>query len=256
MNECPYISFLIVLLIWYFVAVVCSGHFKSVFRILLICSWRIRDTSSGHVIYWCWYSCSCWSVYFLTVVQWFCWSCHVRFVVAFVRNIVQDNYTPTSSFACARDMLGFNWHSKLRTCEFLFAVSSTIYGMVWKRTHNVHHVITNAPKHDPDNQHLLFLAVNHRFLGNIFSTYHERLLPYDKAAVQYQSYVYYPILMFGRFNVYVQSRILLAQGHPDTMWPCRICDTITCSLSLEAVIFHDSSAVTWGIPGSCTVASV
>ena len=78
--------------------------------------------------------------------------------------IVRDNYTPTKSSARARDMLGFNWHCKLRTCEFLFAVSSTIYGMVWKRTHNVHHVITNAPKHDPDNQHLLFLAMNNRFV--------------------------------------------------------------------------------------------
>ena len=85
----------------------------------------------------------------------------------------------------------------------------------WKQTHNVHHIITNAPEHDPDNQHLPFLAVNHRFLGNIFSTCHERLLPYDKAAqllVQYQSYLYYPILMFGRFNLYVQSWIFLAQG--------------------------------------------
>ncbi|PKY03451.1 fatty acid desaturase [Aspergillus campestris IBT 28561] len=85
----------------------------------------------------------------------------------------------------------------------------------WKRTHNVHHIVTNAPEHDPDNQHLPVLAVNHRFLGNIFSTYHGRLLPYDKAAqffVQYQSYLYYPILMFGRFNLYVQSWVFLAQG--------------------------------------------
>lgn len=85
----------------------------------------------------------------------------------------------------------------------------------WKSTHNVHHIVTNAPEHDPDNQHLPVLAVNHRFLGNIFSTYHERLLPYDKVAqflVQYQSYLYYPILMFGRFNLYVQSWVFLAQG--------------------------------------------
>jgi delta8-fatty-acid desaturase len=85
----------------------------------------------------------------------------------------------------------------------------------WKRSHNVHHIVTNAPEHDPDNQHLPFLAVNHRFLGSLFSSYHERPMPYDSAArflVPYQAYLYYPILMFGRFNLYVQSWIFLAQG--------------------------------------------
>ncbi|PYH93217.1 fatty acid desaturase [Aspergillus ellipticus CBS 707.79] len=85
----------------------------------------------------------------------------------------------------------------------------------WKRTHNVHHIVTNAPEHDPDNQHLPFFAVNHQFMGNIISTYHERLLPYDKVAqflVPYQAYLYYPVLALGRFNLYVQSWIFLGQG--------------------------------------------
>ncbi|KAG2417223.1 hypothetical protein HFD88_008442 [Aspergillus terreus] len=85
----------------------------------------------------------------------------------------------------------------------------------WKRTHNVHHLVTNAPEHDPDNQHLPFLAVNHRFLGSLFSTYHERLMPYTELAqrlVPYQAYLYYLILMFGRFNLYVQSWLFLAYG--------------------------------------------
>lgn len=85
----------------------------------------------------------------------------------------------------------------------------------WKRTHNVHHIVTNAPEHDPDNQHLPFFAVNHRFLGSLFSTYHERLMSYDavgKYLVRYQAFLYYPVLMFGRFNLYVQSWIFLIQG--------------------------------------------
>ena len=85
----------------------------------------------------------------------------------------------------------------------------------WKRTHNVHHTVTNLPEHDPDNQHLPFFAVNHRFLGNLFSSYHERLMPYTNTArflVAYQAYLYYPVLMFGRFNLYVQSWIFLLQG--------------------------------------------
>ena len=85
----------------------------------------------------------------------------------------------------------------------------------WKRTHNVHHIITNAPEHDPDHQHLPFIAVNSRFLGNIFSTYHERILAYTDIAkffVPYQAYLYYLVLAFGRFNLYVQCWIFLAQG--------------------------------------------
>ena len=85
----------------------------------------------------------------------------------------------------------------------------------WKRTHNVHHIVTNAPEHDPDNQHLPFFAVNHRFLGGLFSTYHERFMSYDglgKILVPYQAFLYYPVLMFGRFNLYVQSWIFLIQG--------------------------------------------
>jgi delta8-fatty-acid desaturase len=85
----------------------------------------------------------------------------------------------------------------------------------WKRTHNVHHIVTNSPEHDPDNQHLPVFAVNHRFLSNIWSTYHERLLPYDAAAkflVPFQAYMYYPVLTLGRFNLYVQSWTFLLQG--------------------------------------------
>ncbi|KAJ5690390.1 hypothetical protein N7462_004782 [Penicillium macrosclerotiorum] len=85
----------------------------------------------------------------------------------------------------------------------------------WKRTHNVHHLVTNSPEHDPDNQHLPFLAVNHRFLSSLFSTYHERLMPYTEFArriVPYQAYLYYVILMFGRFNLYVQSWLFLIYG--------------------------------------------
>lgn len=85
----------------------------------------------------------------------------------------------------------------------------------WKLSHNIHHIVTNSPEHDPDNQHLPFLAVNQRFLGSLFSTYHERIMPYDdfaKLLVPYQKYLYYPVLTLGRFNLYVQSWTFLIQG--------------------------------------------
>ncbi|KAF6813475.1 fatty acid desaturase [Colletotrichum musicola] len=75
----------------------------------------------------------------------------------------------------------------------------------WKRNHNVHHIVTNSPEHDPDIEHLPFFAVSHRFLGNLTSSYYERIMEYDAAAkffLSVQSYLYYPILCFGRFNLY------------------------------------------------------
>ncbi|SPO01320.1 probable delta 8-sphingolipid desaturase [Cephalotrichum gorgonifer] len=85
----------------------------------------------------------------------------------------------------------------------------------WKWSHNVHHIVTNSPEHDPDNQHLPFLAVNHRFFRSLYSTYHHKVMKYDLAA-QYitsiQAWLYYPIMCAARFNLYLQSWIYLLSG--------------------------------------------
>ncbi|KAK9451449.1 fatty acid desaturase-domain-containing protein [Limtongia smithiae] len=85
----------------------------------------------------------------------------------------------------------------------------------WKRNHNVHHVVTNDPIHDPDIQHLPFFAVSTKLFGNVFSTYYERVLQYDAFAhmlIPIQNYMYYPILCFGRFNLYRLSWEYLIRG--------------------------------------------
>lgn len=85
----------------------------------------------------------------------------------------------------------------------------------WKRSHNVHHIVTNSPEHDPDNQHLPLFAVNHRFLGSLFSTYHERWMRFGRIAkfwIPYQAKTYYLVLAFGRFNLYAQSWLFLIRG--------------------------------------------
>jgi sphingolipid 8-(E)-desaturase len=85
----------------------------------------------------------------------------------------------------------------------------------WKWSHNVHHIVTNLPEHDPDNQHLPFLAVSHRFFESLWSTYHDRLMPYDGAArrlTRVQAWLYYPVLALGRFNLYLQSWIYVFGG--------------------------------------------
>lgn len=87
----------------------------------------------------------------------------------------------------------------------------------WKRNHNVHHLITNDPIHDPDIQHLPFFAVSTRLFNDIYSTYYEKFLWFDalaKKVVPWQNYLYYPMLAFGRFNLYRLSwmHVLLGLG--------------------------------------------
>ncbi|KAE8356579.1 fatty acid/sphingolipid desaturase [Aspergillus coremiiformis] len=92
----------------------------------------------------------------------------------------------------------------------------------WKRNHNVHHIVTNAPEHDPDIEHMPFFAISHRFLTNLRSTYYERVMAFDAFAnfmLRYQHYLYYPILLFGRFNLYRLSWEYLLLGQAPTKGP-------------------------------------
>jgi delta8-fatty-acid desaturase len=78
----------------------------------------------------------------------------------------------------------------------------------WKRNHNVHHIVTNSPEHDPDIEHMPFFAISHRFFTSLRSTYYDRNMTFNAAArflIKYQHYLYYPVLLMGRFNLYVQS---------------------------------------------------
>jgi len=79
----------------------------------------------------------------------------------------------------------------------------------WKRSHNVHHIVTNSIEHDPDIQHLPVFAITPKFLqGKIFSTWFGHDLPLSNAAhviVKYQHLMFYPVMAFARFNLYVQS---------------------------------------------------
>ncbi|KAF3899224.1 Linoleoyl-CoA desaturase [Trichophyton interdigitale] len=85
----------------------------------------------------------------------------------------------------------------------------------WKRNHNVHHIVTNSPEHDPDIEHMPFFAVSHRLFGSLRSTYYERVMEYDFAAkflIRFQHFLYYPLLCFGRFNLYRLSWEHLIRG--------------------------------------------
>lgn len=95
----------------------------------------------------------------------------------------------------------------------------------WKRNHNVHHLITNDPVHDPDIQHLPFFAVSVRLFNNVYSTYYDKFLWFDAVArkmIPFQEYLYYPILAFGRFNLYrlLWTHVLMGEGprHGSAAW--------------------------------------
>jgi delta8-fatty-acid desaturase len=85
----------------------------------------------------------------------------------------------------------------------------------WKFNHNVHHLVTNDPEHDPDIQYIPIFAVTHRFLQSLTTTYYERIMEYDavaKVLVRIQHYTYYPIMLFARFNLYRLSLEYLLGG--------------------------------------------
>jgi sphingolipid 8-(E)-desaturase len=94
----------------------------------------------------------------------------------------------------------------------------------WKGNHNIHHIVTNSPENDPDIQHLPFFAISHRLLGSLYSTYYERIMEYDafaKFMISIQSYTYYFILLFGRFNLYRLSWEYLILGLGPRKGPAR-----------------------------------
>jgi sphingolipid 8-(E)-desaturase len=91
----------------------------------------------------------------------------------------------------------------------------------WKKSHNVHHLVTNHPEHDPDIQLMPFFAVSARLLDSLTSTFYDRVMEYDAFSqfmVQFQHWTYYPILCFGRFNLYFLSweHLILATGMAKT----------------------------------------
>ncbi|KAI8620665.1 fatty acid desaturase-domain-containing protein [Chytriomyces sp. MP71] len=78
----------------------------------------------------------------------------------------------------------------------------------WKKNHNVHHIVTNDPEHDPDIQHMPFMAVTSRLMHNLYSSYYKRVMEFDfvaKMMIPIQHYTFYILLAFGRFNLYANS---------------------------------------------------
>lgn len=81
----------------------------------------------------------------------------------------------------------------------------------WKSSHNVHHLVTNMPEHDPDNQNIPIFATSPSYFKGMYSSFYKFRFVWDKAAdviVPWQKYTYYPVMCIARFNLY-----LLSWGH-------------------------------------------
>lgn len=78
----------------------------------------------------------------------------------------------------------------------------------WKSSHNVHHLVTNMPEHDPDLQNVPLFVTSPTYFKSVFSTFYKFTFVWDKAAdvvVRYQKYTYYPVMALARFNLYMLS---------------------------------------------------
>ncbi|KAI0191337.1 fatty acid desaturase-domain-containing protein [Astrocystis sublimbata] len=124
--------------------------------------------------------------------------------------------------------LGLFWHQIMFTAHdaghlaitHIFAVDTLIGLFIadfccglslgwWKSSHNVHHLVTNHPEHDPDIQNVPLFATCPSFFRSISSSYYENFVfVWDAVAdfmVPYQRYTYYPIMGVARFNLYLLS---------------------------------------------------
>ncbi|XWW94357.1 hypothetical protein V2A60_002300 [Cordyceps javanica] len=150
----------------------------------------------------------------------------VRYVALFAVSMyaLYRNWYLVSAF-----FLGLFWHQIMftahdaghRAITQIFEVD-TLIGMFiadfccglsigwWKSSHNVHHLITNQPEHDPDIQNIPLFATCPSFFKSIRSTYYDFTFVWDRAAeilVPWQKYTYYPIMGIARFNLYLLSWI-------------------------------------------------
>lgn len=123
--------------------------------------------------------------------------------------------------------LGLFWHQIMFTAHDAghlaitsHFVTDTLIGMFiadfccglsigwWKSSHNVHHLVTNYPEHDPDIQNVPLFATCTTFFKSLHSTYYNFTFVWDAAAdflVPYQKYLYYPVMGIARFNLYLLS---------------------------------------------------
>lgn len=95
----------------------------------------------------------------------------------------------------------------------------------WCDNHDIHHIVTNHPEHDPDIQHMPFFAISPDFLVRaspsgkkegqvgLWSSYYRRVIAFDapsRLLLKIQHRLYYVVMSLARFNLYANSYAFLA----------------------------------------------
>ncbi|KZS94071.1 delta 8-sphingoloid desaturase protein [Sistotremastrum niveocremeum HHB9708] len=78
----------------------------------------------------------------------------------------------------------------------------------WVDNHNIHHLVTNHPSHDPDIQHIPFFAISPHFLTSLWSSYYKRVMAFDAFStylIGAQHMLFYVVMSLARFNLYANS---------------------------------------------------
>jgi len=89
----------------------------------------------------------------------------------------------------------------------------------WVDNHNIHHLVTNHPSHDPDIQYIPIFAVSPDFSQSLWSSYYRRKMTFDKMAeylIPLQHILFYAIMSLARFNLYVLSYSFIFRGLGDS----------------------------------------
>lgn len=103
---------------------------------------------------------------------------------------------------------GYNKLAQILTGNCLTGISMAW----WKWTHNAHHVACNSLDYDPDLQHLPMMAVSTELFKSLTSRFYGRKLVFDSVArffVSHQHLTFYPVMVVARFNLYLQTFLLL-----------------------------------------------
>ncbi|GJE87650.1 fatty acid/sphingolipid desaturase [Phanerochaete sordida] len=138
-----------------------------------------------------------------------------------------------SWFLTSAFFLGLYWHQVTFTAHDLghlgvthdWVIDRTIAMLVanlsgglsigwWVDNHNIHHLVTNHPTHDPDIQHLPFFAISPVFFTSLWSSYYKRVMAFDafaKVLITVQHKLFYVIMGLARFNLYANSYAFLAK---------------------------------------------
>ncbi|PFH50815.1 hypothetical protein AMATHDRAFT_47622 [Amanita thiersii Skay4041] len=89
----------------------------------------------------------------------------------------------------------------------------------WVQNHNIHHLVTNHPSHDPDIEHLPFFAISPVYFTSLWSSYYKRVMRFDRFSnllISVQHKLFYVVMLFARFNLYAQSYTFLCTKAWDT----------------------------------------